>query len=110
MISYLFIFIGKSTFLKALCDRLRIGSKLKRDGWISFNEQSIDSDKFLTHKISNYIEQEETHAPTLTVEETFEYAWRTSSGGHHSYATAKDEESAAHLNSNDEALAKVSTN
>ena len=101
-------FISSSLFLKALSDRLRIGGKLHRDGHIYYNEEEIVSDKFLTHKITSYVEQEENHAPTLTVEETLEYAWRTTTGGHHSYALAKDQESADALNKFDEHLVKVS--
>jgi ABC-type multidrug transport system ATPase subunit len=104
-----YYFKGKSTFLKALSGRLRIGSKLKRDGNIYYNEEPIDSDKFLTQKVANYIEQEETHAATLTVEETFIYAWKSTTGGHHSYAIAIDEEAAKVLDLNDEALVRVST-
>ena len=99
---------GKSTFLKALSGRLRIGKKLKRDGNIYYNEEPIDSDKFLTQKVAIYIEQEETHAATLTVKETLVYSWKATTGGHHSYATAIDEEAANVLNRSDESLTRVS--
>ena len=98
---------GKSTFLKNLSGRLRIGKKLKRDGNIYYNEEPIDSDKFLTQKVANYIEQEETHAATLTVEETLAYAWKSTTGGHHSYAAAIDDEAAVKLNEADDELIYV---
>ena len=88
--------------------RLQIGNKLKRDGNILYNEENIDSDKFITQKVANYIEQEENHAATLTVEETLTYAWKATTGGHHSYATAIDDDAVKILNGRDNSLVRVS--
>ena len=76
---------GKSVLLKALSGRLH-KHNLSQDGDIKYNGEDIDStDKFLIPKVADYIEQTDTHAATLTVEETVLYAWKSSSGGHHRY-------------------------
>lgn len=99
---------GKSTFLKAVCGRRIGGSDLKFDGQIFYNDEDIKTtDKFLLPKVSEYIEQNDTHAPTLTVEETLAFAWECSSGGHHSYCIAKDEEAAKWLDAEDATKSKV---
>ena len=59
-------------------------------------------------KVADYIDQRDQHAPTLTVRETLDFAWTVTTNGHHSYATAKDEASAAVLDALDETNAKVS--
>ena len=64
---------GKTLFLKALSGR-NINKNLHNDGDIYYNEESTaNTHKFLVPKIAEYIEQNDTHAATLTVEETFEY-------------------------------------
>jgi len=99
---------GKSTFLKALSGKLPPGSSLTRVGSIFFNDEDIHkSKKFLIQKVAEYIEQNDTHAPTLTVEETFVYSWMSSTGGHHSYGHAIDDEAAKTLNKDDALLSRV---
>jgi ABC-type multidrug transport system ATPase subunit len=57
--------------------------------------------------VSDYIEQGDTHSAVLTVEETLKFAWLCTTGGHHAYGRAKDEESAEFLNKTDEHFAAV---
>lgn len=98
---------GKSTFLKALSGRLH-DSKAFVDGCITYNRDEANNQKnFLISKVVDYIEQDDIHAPTLTVFETLEFAWRCVSGGHHSYGLAKDEQAAVKLNELDEGLWRV---
>ena len=99
---------GKSTFLKALCGRRIGGPSLKFDGQIFYNEEDIKTtDKFLLPKVAEYIEQNDTHAPTLTVLETLAFAWECTTGGHHSYCFAKDEEGAKLMDAEDALMSKV---
>ena len=97
---------GKSTFLKALAGQLTIGSA-HLDGEILYNGDSIDSGKYLVGKLAAYAEEKEQHAATLTVRETLEFAWKITTGGHHSYGVAKDEKSAENLDREDKHLIKV---
>jgi len=93
---------GKSTFLKALSGRPVGGTIAKFDGQIFYNDEDIhQTDKFLVPKVAEYIEQNDTHAPTLTVEETLSFAWECTTGGHHSYCFAKDEETAKLMDAED---------
>lgn len=92
--------------MKALTGHLNIGSA-HLDGEILYNGDSVDSGKYLVSKIANYVDEKEVHAATLTVRETLEFAWRMTSGGHHSYGTAKNPESAAFLDQGDKSLVKV---
>lgn len=101
-------FTGKSTFLKALAGQLNTGFA-HLDGEILYNGDSIDSGKYLVGKIAAYAEEKEQHAATLSVRETLEFAWKITTGGHHSYGVAKDEKSAEILNRGDQHLVKVST-
>ncbi len=55
-----------------------------------------------------YSDEKEQHSPTLTVKETLEFAWKMTTGGHHSYGIAKDAESATALDKNDVDQAVVS--
>jgi shikimate kinase len=97
---------GKSVLLQAIAGRLRLGGA-KLEGEILFNNTKESSGKFLCGKVADYIEQNDTHAATLTVEETVKYAWMSSSGGHHSYSTAADKESAAVLDQSDALFSRV---
>lgn len=100
------IIIGKTTFLKALACQLT-PSAGKLEGEILYNGDNTDCGKYLVGKIASYVDERDQHAPTLTVEETFEFAWRCTTGGHHSYNIAMTEESAVELNRADENLVKV---
>lgn len=98
---------GKSCFMQSLSARLRTG-KAVLEGDIRYNGENIRTTrKFLVGKIADYVEQNDTHAATLTVEETIKYAWMSSTGGHHSYGVAKDEKTAAILNDLDAMYSKV---
>ena len=97
---------GKTTFLKALACQLVVGSA-HLEGDILYNGDSVDSGKYIVGKVASYVDEKEQHAGTLTVRETLEFAWKMTSGGHHSYNVAKDEKSAAVLDRDDEAMVKV---
>ena len=99
-------FIGKTTFLKALACQLT-PSAGKIEGEILYNGDPTDCGKYLVGKIASYVDERDQHAPTLTVEETMEFAWRCTTGGHHSYNIAMTDESAAELNRADTNLVKV---
>jgi ABC-type multidrug transport system ATPase subunit len=97
---------GKTTFLKALSSQLtRSAGKL--EGEILYNGDPIDCGKYLVGKITSYVDERDQHAPTLTVRETLEFAWRCTSGGHHSYNIARNERSAEVLNLGDANMIKV---
>jgi len=102
-------FPGKSTFLKALAGQLTIGSA-HLDGDILYNGDSVSSGKYLVGKLAAYSEEKEQHAGTLTVRETLEFAWKITTGGHHSYGIAKDAKSAEILDRDDEHQVKVRIN
>jgi ABC-type lipoprotein export system ATPase subunit len=98
---------GKSVFMQALSNRLKAGNA-KLDGEICYNGENIKTtNKFLVGKIVDYVEQNDTHAATLTVEETIKYAWLSSTGGHHAYGVAKDQTAAAVLDDLDAMYSKV---
>lgn len=94
-------------FLKALAGRLVPLGGAKLTGEVYFDGDSIHSGKFLVGKVADYIEQGDTHAAVLTVEETFKFAWQCATGGHHSYARAKDDKTAELLNKDDESFGLV---
>jgi ABC-type multidrug transport system ATPase subunit len=98
---------GKTTFLKALSCQLNKGSG-QLDGEILYNGDSVDCGKYLVGKITSYVDERDQHAPTLTVRETLEFAWRSTTAGHHSYNVARDSTSAEVLDRGDAALVKVS--
>lgn len=95
--------------MKTLAGRLKVdGGMLHKGGDVYYNQEPINSDKFSAKKVANYVEQEDTHAPTLTVLETLAYAWKATTGGHHSYANAANEEGAIELDKGDASLQRVS--
>jgi ABC-type multidrug transport system ATPase subunit len=107
---FLFLFLfrcGKSTMMKVLSGRMRLSGDTKQSGTVTYNHEAADCGKFLLPKVVDYVEQEDVHAPTLTVLETFEFAFRTTSGGHHSYGVAKNATSAELLDRDDPLMAKV---
>lgn len=97
---------GKTTFLKALYCQLVVG-KAHLEGDILYNGDPVDCGKYLVGKVSSYVDEKEQHAATLTVRETLEFAWKMTTGGHHSYNIAKDANAAAVLDRDDEAKVKV---
>ena len=98
--------LGKTSFLKALSGQLNVGSA-HLDGEILYNGDPIDSGKYYIGKIATYVDEKETHAATLTVRETLEFAFNVTTKGHHSYGVAKDAASAEKLNEMDPVMAKV---
>eukprot|EP01031_Cornospumella_fuschlensis_P034568 gene34568-41858_t len=102
---------GKSVLLKALCGRLRDAGGAKLSGDVYYNGDNIKShSKFIINKVADYIEQADMHEPTLTVEETLQFAWMCSTGGAHSYARAKDAVSAGMLDQDNVGLSMVKNN
>jgi ABC-type multidrug transport system ATPase subunit len=99
---------GKSLLLKALCGRVRTSGKCTFEGIVTYNGETESTGKFLLPKFLDYIEQKDSHASTLTVAETMEFAWRSTTGGHHSYGIKKNEEAGNLLDEGDEILRKVS--
>ena len=101
-----FPFAGKTSFLKALSQQLNVGSG-HLEGDILYNGESVHCGKYLVGKCASYVDEKDQHAGTLTVRETFEFAWKMTSGGHHSYGVAKDAQSAEILDREDVKLTKV---
>ncbi len=98
---------GKSVLLKGLAGRLRGLGGAKISGEVYYDGDNIKSGKFLLGKVSDYIEQGDTHNAVLTVEETLKFAWLCTTGGHHAYGSAKDEEAAIIMNKDDEHFVDV---
>ena len=97
---FAFTVSGKTSFLKALAGQLNI-SGAHLDGDILYNGDSVKSNNYLVGKCAAYVDERDQHAGTLTVRETLEFAWKMTSGGHHSYGLAKDVQSAAILDRDD---------
>ncbi len=74
-----------------------------------YNGDSVKSGKYLIGKVAAYADEKEQHAPTLTVKETLEFAWKMTTGGHHSYSIAKDAKAAEILDKSDKELVLVSS-
>jgi ABC-type multidrug transport system ATPase subunit len=98
---------GKSLFLKSLSGRVRSSNSCTLEGEVTYNGETEKNGEFLLPKFVDYIEQKDSHAATLTVAETMEFAWKCTTGGHHSYGMAKDDVSANLLNEEDTSLRKV---
>ncbi len=98
---------GKSVLLKGLAGRLRELGGAKIRGEVYYRGDNIKSGKFLVGKVSDYVEQGDTHSAVLTVEETLKFAWLCTTGGHHAYGRAKDEKSAEFLNEDDALFVQV---
>jgi ABC-type multidrug transport system ATPase subunit len=86
---------GKTVFMKALSGRLH--KELHVEGKILFNGDSADSGAFDLPKVAFYVDEDDEHAPTLTVKETLQFAWYNASGGTHAYGTGMTAEEAALL-------------
>jgi len=98
---------GKTTLMKALSGYSTGNRSTHLDGDILYNGDSTSTKKYLVQKLASYTDEEDIHAATLTVQETLEFAWLMTSGGHHSYGVAKDEASAALLDKQDEKKLKL---
>jgi ABC-type molybdenum transport system ATPase subunit/photorepair protein PhrA len=98
---------GKSSFMKLLSGRLHMSSALRQEGEILFNSESAEKGNFLVQKVVDYVDQQDIHEPVLTVAETVTFAFKATTGGHHSYGMAKDVAKAALMDSDDANLSKV---
>lgn len=98
---------GKTLFLKALSGRVKSAGKCTFEGDVTYNGETAEKGKFLLPKFVDYIEQKDSHASTLTVAETMEFAWKSTTGGHHSYGMARSKETGNVLDEGDEILRKV---
>lgn len=87
---------GKTTLLKAIAGLLPnpriLAGKSKGqprpnspfiDGFVEYNGQTMENNKFFLRNAISFIDQIERHAPRLTVRETFEFAFQCMSGGTH---------------------------
>ncbi len=72
------------------------------EGEVYYDGDNIKSEKFLVGKVADYVEQGDTHEAVLTVAETILFAWKCTSGGHHSYARARNPQTADILDKDDE--------
>lgn len=74
---------GKSSFLKAVAGRLEPdGEEVKVGGTVQYNGQTLkDKSKCHIDNAVAYIDQLDNHAPRLTVEETFEFAYQCKTAG-----------------------------
>lgn len=75
---------GKTTLLKAIAGRLTTKHGEEMTGRVIYNGKSFD-DETQCH-VENaiaYIDQLDIHAPRLTVDETFEFAFQCKNGGTH---------------------------
>jgi ABC-type multidrug transport system ATPase subunit len=99
---------GKSMMLKALSGRLPLDKSTHLDGSITYNGQTEKDGKFILAKLVSYVDELDEHIPLLTVRETFEFAWRATTGGHHSYLITDDPVIAQTINKDDKILARVS--
>lgn len=88
---------GKSVLLRAIAGRLHYRQPAQLTGDVYYNGDNIHSGNFLVNKVADYIEQGDTHEAVLTVDETLKFAWQCTTGGRHSYAKAKDLQSGALL-------------
>ncbi len=90
-------------FLKALSGRLYPQGKATFTGDVYFDGENIKSadSPFLLPKIADYIESNDILEPTLTVEETLQFAWMCTTGGNYGYGVAKDQKSFNVLNDRD---------
>ena len=96
---------GKSTFLKLLSGTLHNGNV---HGEITYNGMTADCGQFLLPKLAAYIDELDEHIANLTVQETFEFAWRAATGGHHSYLVSSSDVGRAVLDNDDAELTRVS--
>lgn len=77
---------GKSSLLKAIAGRLSSdkSSNVTLTGCVEYNGKAMSEDytkKFHIDNVVSYIDQLDRHAPRLSVEETFEFAYQCKTGG-----------------------------
>ena len=75
---------GKSTLLRAIAGRLSTNKGEKIEGAVAYNGKTFeDKTKFHIDNAISFIDQLDRHAPRLTVDETFEFAFQCKRGGTH---------------------------
>ncbi len=75
---------GKTSLLKAIAGRLSTKDGEKKKGRVTYNGRSFeDKNNFHIENVIAYIDQLDRHAPRLTVDETFEFAFQCKNGGSH---------------------------
>ncbi|TMW67542.1 hypothetical protein Poli38472_011162 [Pythium oligandrum] len=80
---------GKSSLMKILSGRFQLGRDVKLSGDITYNGIKRDEVMKRLPQLVAYIDQHDRHLPTLTVNETFEFAHECN-GGKHLATTEKD--------------------
>jgi ABC-type multidrug transport system ATPase subunit len=90
---------GKSTFLRAIAGRLKVGKDATMNGSISYNGKTREEKtKFHIDNAIAFIDQSDRHAPRITVDETFEFAYQCKRGGTHiNFKHVTDTENARNL-------------
>ena len=72
----------KSSLLKAISGRLHLGNGEAVEGKVFYNGKTLkDKSKFHIENAVAYIDQLDRHAPRLTIDETFEFAFQCKTGG-----------------------------
>ncbi|MEW5312137.1 MAG: hypothetical protein WDW38_003787 [Sanguina aurantia] len=71
---------GKSTFLKLLSGRLKVGGKYTAEGSVLYNGESSES--FHMQRTAAFADQIDNHNPNLTVRETLDFAYDCQMGLH----------------------------
>lgn len=75
---------GKTTLLKAIAGRLSTKHGEQKTGRVTYNGRSFeDKTNFHIENAIAFIDQLDRHAPRLTVDETFEFAFQCKKGGVH---------------------------
>ncbi|CAM9674100.1 unnamed protein product, partial [Scytosiphon promiscuus] len=74
---------GKSTLLKSLAGHLKQDATHINSGCVTYNGSTKDSGKFSLPKVAHFVEQADRHVPTMTVQETFQFAFDSMCGGTH---------------------------
>ena len=98
---------GKSTFLKAIAGQLNTNN-CTLEGSIKYNGSTADSNNFIVQKVVDFVNEADLHSALLTVYETFVFAFKATTGGHHSYGKTINPEDATVLNLGDSIMSKVS--
>jgi len=71
---------GKSTFLKALSGRVERTRTSVLKGRVTYNGDTAESHRFSLPKVVTFVSQEDCHAPTMTVQETVQFAFDCMNG------------------------------
>ncbi|CBJ30624.1 conserved unknown protein [Ectocarpus siliculosus] len=74
---------GKSTLLKAVAGLLKEDKGHVVEGRMTYNGDTKDSGNFSLPKVAHFAEQADRHIPTMTVNETFTFAFNSMAGASH---------------------------